>query len=253
MRFVLALLMLLCGVSAIEAGETEVYLKSGYFSWKETINGKGFIKERGPIGAAGIAYTGMPWKGIFLRPSLEVWGGSLDYQGYQVEDWTPLKGDTIYVGTTTELRGGARFPLGENAAISPFMGLGHKFWVRTLSSEDWNTIYGKAGVRGEVGRLFAEAGAILPIYTRVHTNWKSSGYNDFVTEPESVPSAFAEAGAKFGKWSVSAFYERMEFGQSEMVPAVKSTGKAGAVRIDSQAFQPDSAGEQIGLRVGYYF
>ncbi|WP_246560093.1 hypothetical protein [Geobacter grbiciae] len=75
MRLVLMVCVLVCLTSSAWAGETEVFLKSGYFDWKETVSDKGVIRERGLVSGAGIAYTGFVGERVFIRPSLEVWGG----------------------------------------------------------------------------------------------------------------------------------------------------------------------------------
>lgn len=253
MRLVLMVCVLVCLASSAWAGEAEVFLKSGYFDWKETISGKGVIRERGLVSGAGIAYTGFVGEKMFIRPSFEVWGGNIDYQGFRVGTWAPLEGDTTYFGTAEEVRVGLKLPVGESFSVSPFAALGHKFWLRSLSVEDWNSFYGRIGVRGETKHLFAEGGVTLPVYTRVHTDWSSDGYNDFVTKPKNKPSAFAEAGATFGQWRIGAFYEQIEFGQSDTVRVEKSSGSAGAVLVASGAFQPDSVAHHVGLKVGFSF
>jgi hypothetical protein len=241
---------------AVSAGETTMQFKSGWFTWDETIDGASFVKEKGMLYGVGITRKD-PVSRVYLAEGVEVWGGNLDYDGHDITGTKALKTDTSYIGTREELTLSVKVPAAA-VTIEPFGGVGHKFWVRTRSSEDWNTFYGRGGVGGEAHfdgmTVFARAGAILPFYTRNHVSLSGSGLADVVVEPKSRLSAFAEGGFRFGSLSVSIEYEGMEFGQSARVRthSLSSSG-TGAVVVGTEAYQPQSSSSFVALRVGYSF
>lgn len=240
-----------------EAGETTAYLKSGWFTWDEKLNGSSFVKEEGVMTGAGISRRDDVWA-LSVSELIEVWGGNLDYDGHDVTGTTRLKTDTSYLGTKEEVAVGIKLAAADSLTFEPFVAAGHKFWIRTRSSEDWNSFYGRAGVAGEMKRggwtLFAKGGATVPIYTRTHVSLSDAGLTDVVTEPESRVSAFAEGGVKLGAFAVSVEYEGMRFGESEKVATRSRAGAAkGAVVVDSQAYQPDSRSDYFSLKLAYSF
>jgi hypothetical protein len=240
-----------------QAGETSVYLKSGYFTWSEKLNGSPFVKETGFLHAAGVTRED-DLSALTIAETLELWGGNLDYDGHDLTGATQLKSDTSYLGTKEEIVVGVKLATCPRLTLMPFAALGHKFWIRTRSSEDWNSFYGKAGVRGEMktgfGALFVKAGALAPLYTRNHVSLSSGGYTDVVTEPKSEISAFGEAGVKLGAWAVSMEYEGMRFGQSAKVSTNRITNAQNGVVIQNNlAYQPDSQSDLFSLKVAYSF
>lgn len=251
------LLLLLCAIPAW-SGEIEVYLKSGYFDWTETVEDSTFIKEKGVLSAIGASYTGnvagpLDGKGVF-----EVWGGNVDYDGYRVEDWTKLETNTVYIGTREELYAILKFPLTPAATIGPLAGVGHKFWNRSRSSEKWNTVYGRLGGRVEydsgIGRVFAEGGLSFPFFTSIHTDWSDYDYKEFVTNPKGLLASFAEAGIMLSNHlSIGAYFEEMNFGQSDKVFLNKVNAPSGVVQLNSYAFQPKSESWTAGIKIGYGF
>ncbi|GFO69242.1 hypothetical protein GMLC_28210 [Geomonas limicola] len=255
--FAVALFLVLIGGSTVaQAGEVSVYLKSGYFTWDEKLNGASFVKETGAMFGAGVAHQGEV-AGLKLAELAEVWGGNLNYDGHDLTNTTKIDSDTSYLGTREEGSLGIRLPLPAGFSVEPFVGMGHKFWIRTRSGEDWNTIYAKVGVGSDVAigesTVFAKAGLLMPLYTRNHVSLASAGYSDVVTEPKSLPSAFAEAGVKRGAFALSVEYEGMRFGESDKVPTSRLAGNPGAVIQNNQAFQPDSEAHLFSLKLAYSF
>lgn len=248
--------LLLAGSGAAQAGEVSVYLKSGYFTWDEKLNGATFVKETGALFGAGVEHKGEVG-GLNLAELAEVWGGSLNYDGHDLTNTTKIDSDTSYLGTREEVSLGFRLPATSSISFEPFVGVGHKFWIRTRSGEDWNSIYTKLGIGSEVGvgahTVFAKAGLLLPLYTRNHVSLASAGYSDVVTEPKSLPSAFAEAGVKRGAFALSVEYEGMRFGESAKVPTTRLSAIPGAVVQNNQAFQPDSEAHLFSLKLAYSF
>lgn len=245
----------LCMAPQAQAGETSVYLKSGWFNWEERVNGATFVREKGAMHGAGVARKDQ-LAAFNLAELVEVWGGTLDYNGHDVTGTNDMRTDTVYLGTREEVHLSLPLPAGP-VSVEPLVALGHKFWIRTRSSEDWNTFYAKAGVGGaiESGNLkfFVKGGALLPFYTRTHASLSEAGFSDVVTEPKSRLSPFAEGGVRAGAFTVSVEYEGMEFGQSNKVPTSTSTGNNGVQIAGGQAYQPDSSASLVSLKVSYSF
>jgi hypothetical protein len=254
----LAATLLAISANLAVAGETSVYLKSGWFTWNEKVAGNNFVNEKGLIYTGGIARSDAVSERITISELVEVWGGSLKYEGHDVTGNNALNTDTVYLGTREELAAGYTLPLAGPATIAPFVTLGHKFWVRTRSSEDWNTFYSKVGLSGEMKgngwNFFARAGGCIPIYTRTHVSLSEAGYADVVTEPKSKLAPFAELGMKKGAFALSLDYEGMSFGMSKKVATHQlANSQSGVAIVNNQAYQPDSEAALVSLKLEYSF
>ncbi|GFO56430.1 hypothetical protein GMSM_34370 [Geomonas sp. Red276] len=238
------------------AGETSVYIKSGWYNWRENLNGSSFVKESGLMHGVGAARKDS-FEPVTLREKLEIWGGNLDYDGHDITGTVPLKSDTSYLGTREEVAVSLPLAAGEGVTVEPFAGLGHKFWIRTRSSEDWNTFYSKVGLGGEVVardlRIFAKGGALIPIYTRTRVTLSDAGYQDVVTEPRSQPSAFVEGGVKVGSFVLSVEFEGMNFGESSRVATHSLSAGQGAAVVNGFAFQPKAHSDFVSFKLAYQF
>lgn len=244
------------GAVTAQAGETSFYVKSGWYTWSEKINGASFVKEKGFLHGVGVTRRDTV-RPITIGERFEVWGGNLDYDGHDVTGTVPLKSDTNYLGTREEFALSAKIPQTTAASFEPFAAIGHKFWIRTRSGEDWNTFYGKVGAAGEyAGRsatFYVKGGAILPLYTRNHVDLSTAGLDDVVTEPKSRISAFAEGGVKAGAFTVSVEYEGLKFGESAKVPTHSLSSSQGTAVVNGQAYQPASTSTFVSLKVTYTF
>ncbi|HJV64400.1 MAG TPA: hypothetical protein VJ550_01575 [Geomonas sp.] len=253
---VMSALVTVASTPFVEAGETTLYLKSGWFTWSEMINGSSFVKERGAMHALGLAHSD-DVSLLTVGERFEVWGGNLDYDGHDLTGTFTLKSDTSYLGTREEVSLSARMPRQAAFSFEPLLALGHKFWVRTRSGEDWNIFYGKVGAAGEYvtggASFFLKGGAILPIYTRNHVSLSDSGLQDVVLEPKQRVTSFAEGGIKTGAFTVSVEYEALEFGQSPKVPTHSLSSSQGSVVINGYAFQPASSSSNVSLKLSYTF
>jgi len=233
-----------------------VYFKSGWFTWDEKLNGSSFVKEKGAMHGAGIVRKDM-FSRISLAESIEVWGGVIDYDGRDLLGSQKIKTSTSYLGTKEEVTVGVKLPASEVVSFEPFLGVGHRFWVRTCCGEDWNSIYTKAGLAGEYQAraytLYLKGGALLPIYTRNHVSLSNAGFSDVVVLPKSELSAFAEGGVKLGSFALSFEYEGMKFGQSGKVATRQLNAAPGTVIQNGQVFQPDSQSSLYSLKIAYRF
>ena len=239
-------------------GETKIYATSGYFTWDEQIGGADFIKERGMMNALGISRSGMVLDLFLMEGLVEVWGGNLDYNGHDVTNTRTLQSDTTYLGTRVEVAIAKRWPITGRFAAGPLAGAGHKFWIRTRSSEDWNLVYGKIGAVADYSagewQMKLRGGVDIPLYTRSHVSLEAAGFEDVVTRPRGQAAPFVEASVRQGAWSIGLRYEEMRFAESARV-ATRTTAQSGngVAVIDSQAFQPASTSKLIGMKLEYHF
>lgn len=251
-----ALVALGGGTIPAEAGETSLYLKTGWFTWSEKVNGSSFVKEQGLLHAVGVTRRDDASL-VTIGERVEAWGGNLDYDGHDLSGVIPLKSDTSYFGTREEVTISVRLFRDRAVSVQPLFAIGHKFWVRTRSDERWNDFYGKAGAAGQFVTggvsFFVNGGAILPIYTRNHATLSSAGLQDVVLEPQQRVTAFAEGGVKSGALTVSIEYEGLDYGASTRVPTHALGTGQGTVVVNGYAYQPPSTSSYVSLKVGYTF
>jgi hypothetical protein len=240
------------------SGETEWYLKPGYFALTETTDGHQEVAEKGLVVPVGIAYTQHLTPYLSVRGNAEIYLGAMYYDGFKVADKSPVEAATGYVGVREELSAAAHIPLGDHFSIGPMAGVGHRVHFRAASVEVWNYLYDKVGGNiewnGAQIKVTAEAGAFRQIMTDVYVNWSYAGQGWFTTRPTSKTTPFAEIKITKGKSSFGAYYEAVDWGQSKFV-AIKglSRNNNGVVRVDTLAYQPDTTSTTIGLIFSYSF
>lgn len=256
-HLLLAALALLAAVPAAHAGSIEATLRPLYFRWSEDIPGRDPIRERGTLMAGALSYEQALGDALGVDATVELWGGGADYDGYSVEGWLPFKTDTSYLGTREEVALRLTLPLSGGGSLRPFAAVGHRYWQRSRSDETWNTVFGRLGARAEVrvgaATAYAEAGALLPVRTRVRVDWSSAGYGEFALAPRNRTSGFGAVGVQFGHASVGVTYEAFRFGRSPQRAVARTGGVSGAVIENSQAYQPESRSSMFGLVLQYRF
>lgn len=248
--------VLLLSISAAYAGEASVFASSRYFSWNEKRQGETFVEEKGVLHFLGGSYSGT-FRLLSFKGLIELWGGSLDYDGVRISDDSPLHTTTVYFGTREELSLAMGLPFAR-MVISPFAGTGHRFWIRSRSDERWNMLYARGGakIEGYAGkvRLFAGGGVLYPFSTWIRTDWTDSGFSEFVTRPKGKVSPFAEVGFHAGRFTISLDYEQMEFDASAPVFIGQNIGvPSGVARSGTMAFQPDSEALFLGIKASFSF
>jgi hypothetical protein len=245
--------------------EISAYLAPHYFQWEEFHQGEKLLREQGWLmGAGGLARVNLlkaEAGSLMATGRAELFGGIVDYDGQtQGPDNLPVKTDVNYFGTREEVDLGWRI-YQQRLAVEPFFGFGARWWLRDLDdshavdrtgtpvmvngyTEDWRSFYLRLGGRLDLAvadewRIFAEGGAKFPFYTENVVN--VSG-DDITIKPDGAWSAFAEAGVRFKKLKLSAFYEGFRYDQSP-----------GVVVGKFQFFQPVSKSDIFGLRAGWAF
>jgi hypothetical protein len=252
-----ATLALWAALPVAHAADIDATLRPLYFRWSEEISGHAPIRERGALVAAALSHEHALSEMLHVAGTVELWGGRVDYDGYTTEGWLPFKTDTGYAGTREELALRLTLPLSQHASLRPFAAVGHRYWQRSRSDESWNTFFGRVGARAQVrmgtATAYAEAGALLPVRTRVRVDWSAAGYGEFELAPRNRASGFGAVGVEFGRASVSVAYEAMRFGRSPPHTVARSGGVSGAVIENSQAYQPESTSSMLGLALQYRF
>ena len=257
-RIVLAFLCSMFWVvpaSAVSLEELTPYFTGHYFTWEEHRNNRELLKETGPLFAAGLVVAATTDSSFTLRGKSELFGGVVDYDG-ETQDSAPVQTEVNYFGLMYQADLGHAIPIGA-LRLEPFIGLGHRLWLRNLESsrdvtgravsgytEYWQTGYGRFGARGRYltgagVSLFAEGGGKRPFYT---------GNTTYLLGPRSTVhprgrwSGFAEVGAHWRELRLALQYERFRWEESP----VTRVGSGGL-------FQPQSSSDIFGLSVGWNF
>lgn len=254
-RFTLAvsvgLLIIASGASARDYFEDKAYwyLFGERYTWRQFDGGTQITKDVGEtvgIGAFGD-YQVAEDTPMLGRLRGEVFGGR---GNYDIATGTGSKTSSTSnrFGLRTEGDLGWRFlPSDGKVAILPFGGIGYRLWKRNVEGtqafqafdESWHDVYTKAGARGQYRierdvALFAEAGTILPVFTRV-SGGSSGSKGSF--KPGMKVSTFAEAGVDYKGLRPSIYYEGSRF----------SADDSGAIGF------PRTEGDVFGLRVAFEF
>jgi hypothetical protein len=245
-------------------GELTGYFTVQSFDWKEFAEGSRAVRETGPLFGIGIEYPVHLGERVTAKPSAEIFGGSVDYDGHACDifgdDCEAAETTVSYFGVQLQGDVGRRLPAG-SASLEPFAGLGFRYWRRNIDegttvtgtpvsgfTEDWVSLYARAGL--EVGvdlserrRLFFLAGAKLPFFTQNTAYTSSLGQgDDLELRPGKQVSFFGEAGVELDRFSVSLLYDSFRFPQS---PTVFNGFTAG--------YQPRSTMDLYGLKLGWTF
>ncbi len=239
--------------------ERNAYFSVESFTWREFIGGEQFVKESGPIYAAGFSYVHVN-QNITIKPTIELFGGTVDYNGYACDNVSCIAAtsDVNYFGVKLEGDVGRRFTSAAKNFVEPFGGLGFRFWKRDIKNgttaagqptagyvEDWIVVQGRLGVRGGIAvrerkQIFAEAGIKLPIYNQNTAYVSDIGLGpDITLHPGKQVAYFAEAGIRISSFKGSLFYDTLRFPRSP-------TSTSGF-------FQPQSHMDAYGVKLGIVF
>jgi Autotransporter beta-domain len=247
------------------ADESAVYLAVDSFTWKEfASDGSRLLKESGTLYGAGFIYQKEFENHVAVRPVVELFGGKVDYDGRACDltgSCQPAMSDVDYFGIKLEGDVGRIFRPEESFSIEPFGGLGLRVWTRGINNgtaangsatsgykEDWAAFYARLGLRAGADlssktRLFAEAGAKLPLYNENTARVSDIGLGPDVTlHPGKQASFFAEAGITVKRFTASVFYDGLRFSQSSTV-----------INGFIAAYQPRSTADIYGVKLGVVF
>jgi hypothetical protein len=260
-RVVLAVVLTACWAGSAFAGEHNEltpFLSVQHFEWKEYYGGRRLLKESGPLYSGGVLFEHLFASSAALRAKSELFGGVVAYRGEtQGANPLPVSTDVGYFGTAGEVDGGYRLQAG-SLDVTPFAGLGFRWWVRDLQdsttagglpvtgyTETWRTLHLRLGARGQVDTdsglsFFAEGGSKYPLYTGNTVDF--AGFGETTFHPGARWSGFAETGLSYRHFKASFTYEGFSVSQSPL----KSVGAR-------QFFQPESTSLRLGVSVGWIF
>jgi hypothetical protein len=230
-------------------GQSAVYTRIDYFTWREDVGGSKILDESGPLVGLGFV-TSSP----FRRFRAEVFGGVVQYNGGVMwDDGTeePLQSTTGLLGCRAELDFLHHFVNYPSTAI--FLGLGTRFWDRNLRDsttdsggtvigydELWWTLYPRIGLETEQpflfgSKFFASASGGCTVFTLQDIH--RFGVTLF---PKIGPQFQAEMGIRGDRTFFSVVVEGMKWFESD-------------TKGDQQFFQPESFMFTVGARAGYVF
>jgi len=240
-----------------------VYPHVEYFEWTETLGGRQFVKETGPLYGIGGEMELRLGKSLLLVLGADFFAGEVDYDGAIQEldgSLTPSKSTTTYVGIEGGIKLAAPLPVGKDFMIKPAAGIGLRTWERTLDTsfdsryigahgyiEDWFTSHGILGLTVEYAaspatKLYVSGELRLPIWTTESIDLSNvRGPDDVEVEPKAQPSYSGEAGVRYKKFFAAAFVETLDFNQSDY------DSKYG------QFLQPKSEATITGGKIGLWF
>lgn len=236
----------------LAGAETDIYLKVDSVTWKEfSDTGSQLLKETGELYGLGISGKTDRHNAWTFMGKFELFGGGLDYDG-QTQIGTPVQTDSDYLGLNMVGTMGWNFVVSDKASIEPFGGLGFRYWSRDLQStptaigyeELWWSFYSEFGVHGDYEvsdtvKLFAEVGIILPIKNENEADLSFAGLGKITLEPGNEASGFGEAGFRWKRLKVAAFYQGLRFSKSDLV-------QSGGLVF----WQPESEADIFGAYLG---
>lgn len=266
-RLAVAAILLVSALPAADASQGGgLYLQVKGFNWKEYDGSDQLLEETGPLFGLGLRLDPNPVK-LSAQGRIEAYFGQVDYDG-QTFDGVPVEDETAYVGVIGDLD--ASLPAWVDAtksrSILLFAGGGAHTWQRDLGqenedlgyTEEWIMLYARAGggfYLSETGtvKAFVAAGVKVPVYTS-NSVTVDDGFDsqDVTLEPKGQPGPFVEAGWRWKKYFVNAFYEYIQMDESDPETIdVTIPGLAGTVPFT--LFQPESDVHTFGVNAGLYF
>lgn len=244
-----------------------------FYQWEEHAERGRLLREEGPLfGVAGGIRSDLlrtaSGQALSLSGTAELYGGVVDYDGHTQSDqpkndYRPLRTDVGYIGWRGGFDLGWMIPL-RGSRLGPLAGVDYRVWLRDLQgstasdtdgvpfpvsgvTELWQNATLRLGARWEAiplgggWNLFAEGGAVYPFYTANQID--VADYGTVTITPRGEWSGFGETGIRNNRLRIALRYEGLRFGRSSTVPVSAAKGY----------YQPESAGDFIGVSVGYCF
>ena len=247
----LAAFLALAAPLAAAANDVEIYGRYEQFTWEEFVEGERILKEDGPRLGAGIRGTVHDFGRWRLAARGEATLGRVDYDG-ETFGGDPVTANTDYFSMRGELDSIFR-PVAEGVQFHPRLGIGARYWLRRIAEgdtdeggydENWFTLYVKFGAQlvwtiTPETKLFAGFSRRPAIYNKTHYSIELEDDETFSLEPGREATWEVEAGLQHGTVRVTAFYETLDFSESDsrVVPPL-------------EVFQPKSEGSIAGVQVG---
>ncbi len=253
---------------AAAADELSVFFEGNQYVWKEIDDdGSRLLKESGVLFGVGVTYWNEMENHLTVRPTGELFGGSVHYNGLACEpdasSCEPAVTSVNYFGFKVEGDLGGRIASRQGAYLEPFGGLGFRYWLRMIQdgttqsglttagyTEEWLTLYTRLGLRAGIpvsegkNELFIEGGYKYPLFNQNTAYVSSIGFsNDTTVNPGKKGSFFGEAGMRINSVKLSVFYDSMRFTKSNFDFASNAFG---TFRFN----QPESTADFYGFKIG---
>jgi hypothetical protein len=241
------------------------------------------IEERGPVFQLGGYVTGFPSTAnpaLTLRGDVRMFFGRVTFETFNLDlgtgSTTPVTTRTSYLGFTQEGSVGLRGSTRNSGYVEPFVGLGHRWWLRDIGGdtgypEYYRQIYGRVGLRTE-NTLGASGGGAGPVKLRVTLSidpqlwareridlsefaFMDSGSGLLLQGRELTvknglrPGWTTEIGLRRGQVDITGYWQAVRFAKSDEVVCFTSSSPSVQVRCH----QPRSSQDIFGLRLGIAF
>lgn len=240
-----------------------------YFDYKEDVPAPLKSTESGWIPGAAFGWTRTKPGALYARAFLEFSSGDVKYDGTTQSGVPVTNSNSNQFLFRVEGNMGYTFGSG-NLAVSPYTGLGYRYWKRGDSEaiqsgpvfvsfvrEDYQWLYIPVGIRAVYpagGQFSIEPNAAVRFmfWGQMTAYLSDIGYNSDPTfDLGNKPGYFVEVPIRYRlsrNWSVSLtpWYEYSAIGQSDVVSAQRGS------RIDS-FYEPSSRTHQYGFNIGAGF
>ncbi len=262
---VLAAIVVIGWFSPDEARAIDYRIEVGLptYQWKEQFSG-GTPRESGPMLTLGGYVSAFPWESaprVTIRGDVEMFLARVPYSTFAQSlsspgVVTPVDTHSDYLGFRYEGSLGRLF-FSEAGWLEPFLGLGARWWLRYIETDDsskgysetYHTLYGRVGVRSgrPVGPRFRLHGAVSfdpMLWAQERIDWSDISGEKLTVQNGKRPGWTIELGIGDGWLDGTMYWRATRFGESNRVPCL-----GGA----SRCFQPESDQDIIGMKLGLKF
>lgn len=226
-RKLLAFAVLMFSLEAWAEWDAGAGLES--YQWKEYPSGySGNPTERGPRLAAFVNWTQDRDAGALFGWRAKVYGGTVDYETFEILSGNPVSTETEYGGVSSEGQVMFRHGMG-TYRMDQVLGLGLDTWRRSIRNggghqvEDFSILFLRAGIRMQHGAadpgFHGELGIKYPVSTREDAHLDEWGYTSNPTlSPKGALSGYAELGYRINaRFDITAYYDSWRFDASDAV------------------------------------
>jgi hypothetical protein len=223
------------------------------FNWKEQFGDDLELEESGALfGLSLLGRKDYP-SPLALHYRVLGYGGTVDYDGFLMSldgGIAPYASETSYLGLAGDLDVSYHLASPGEWELRPFVGFGSAGWLRSLDNtegygydEYWLSLAGRAGLRVDVEQNDRLRWHLMAALVAPFRNF------EWVVDVPLAPDSTIEltpkneigyqldAGFTYQRWTLSVYYEAMDFGQSDLDDS-------------GLFFQPASERRVAGLRLG---
>jgi hypothetical protein len=225
------------------------------YQWMESPSGySGSPRERGPRLAAFVSWTQDRDAGALFGWRAKIYGGTVDYDTFEISTGNPVSTQTEYGGSSSEGQMIFRNGMG-GYRMDKVLGLGLDSWTRRIRNgggyqvEDFSILFLRAGLRIHPGAGMAgfhgEMGIKYPAATREDAHLDELGYtSNPMLKPKGALSGYAEIGYRINaRFDIAAYYDSWRFDASDAVIVRDGAG------VPWYVLQPISRMDALGVKL----